>query len=114
MHLPAKTLADFREALAEVAVGHDDHARTGLDEIRKARFHCRRARSRHSQRGRTFGRTEEPTERVPHLVHRRQELRIEVTEHGRGQDAHDARRHQAWAGAEQDARDGWNDLHACT
>ena len=100
-HVAAVARGHLREAVAEVAVDHRQHAGPRRHEVGDGGLHAGRAGARHRQGERPLRRAKHPRERRAHVVHQVEQRGIEVAEHGRGHRAHHARGHRARPRAEQ-------------
>ena len=73
------------------------------DQIRHGRFHGRGARARHGETKRALWCPEVACQPPAKLVHHGHQIRVQMTEHGRGHSPHHARRDHAGTGTEQNS-----------
>lgn len=97
------TLAHLGETIAEIACDDDDGAHALNDRVRERRLEGGRAGAGDRDCKRVGIGAEEPLQAGAHLVHQRNEFRIEMAQHRRRHRADDPRRHLAWSGAQKNA-----------
>src|SRR5438552_10502917 len=83
-HFGSASSGDLAHTLTEHPIDTDDNCVTGLDEIDERSFHPRGASAADRKRQQVFGAKNAPQPLV-RLVEKRDEIGIEMTEHGTGE-----------------------------